>query len=549
LVALKPEQSSHFTLATPRSSNVALLLACIAVAIGASLWRGQDANWDLQNYHYYNPWAWWNGRIFDRDIAAAQLQTFHNPLPDLPFFWMVAAGWPPRLIAAVLAIPAGIAAFLFAKLLALLFSDLEPGERRVAIACAFAIGVTSAMGIAVLGTTMNEWPLVALTLAGMWLIVRALAGTRAAPMPWMTLAGAGLLCGLASGAKLTAATFAVGLCLALLLRGPWHRAALWRAFREAFVFGLGVLAGMAVTMGPWAWQLWTHFESPVFPYGNVWIKSPWWIEYPVLVRRYGPQNLGEWLLFPFHLIGPGTNFVTEVSYRDARFPLTWALAIVAGAAWLSLRMFGRVPPPAHPGVSAAWRLTSVFFITSFLLWTAQHSIYRYIVTLDLLTGALIITLLQRLIRPGFAPAVMIVVAIALISTTRVADWWHIKFGETWFEVQVPAVENNALVLISTDAPVGFVLPFFPADARHLGVNNSINDPSRINRLAQSVAETIRNHGGPLYQLTVAAGDGTAAVEALGLVRQPNGCSDIHSRMPNLSLQLCRLQRLPAQAPH
>ena len=457
---------------------------------------------------------------------------------------MVAAGWPPRAIAFVLAIPAGVAAFFLAKLLPLLFADLaERNERRIAIVCAFAIGITSAMGIGMLGTTMNEWPLVALTLAALWLLVRALVRDPTTTLRWTTLVGAGLLSGLASGAKLTAATFAVGLCIALLMRGPWKRGAMLRAFREAFLFGLGVLAGTVVTLGPWAWQLWTYFDSPIFPYGNQWIKSPWWGEHPVILRRFGPQDLGEWLLFPFRLLNPRPFFAAEVPYRDARLAVTWALALVAGAAWLSQRAGGKAPPPARPGVSAAWRLVSVFFVTSFLLWTAQHSIYRYIVTLDLLTGALIVTLLQRLLRPGYAAGVMIALAVAVMATTRSADWWRIDFGERWFEVQMPPVDRNALVLITTGNPVSFVLPFFPSDARNVGVNNTVTAQSRNTRLEKAVADTIRNHKGPLYQLTVPATEGSETLTPHGLGRDESSCAQVRTRMSVGALELCRLRRL------
>ena len=88
----------------------------------------------MQNYHYYNPWAWWNGRIFDRDVAAAQIQTFHNPLPDFPFFAMVSAQWPPRLIAFALSIPTALAGFFVYKLAWMLFADWRPAERWVAAA-------------------------------------------------------------------------------------------------------------------------------------------------------------------------------------------------------------------------------------------------------------------------------------------------------------------------------------------------------------------------------------------------------------------------------
>jgi hypothetical protein len=533
----------------PRVRNAALLVACIIVAGVASLFRGQDANWDLQNYHYYNPWAWWNGRIFTWDIAAAQLQTYLNALLDLPFYAMVTAGWAPRTIAFVLAIPAGIAAFFLAKLLPMLFADLPRVERRVAVIASFAIGVTSAMGIAMLGATMNEWPLVALTLAALWLLVRALVRNPTTPLRWTTLVGAGLLSGFASGAKLTAATFAVGLCVALLLRGPWNRRTFVRAFREAFVFGLGVLAGMMVSLGPWAWQLWTYFDSPIFPFGNQWIKSPWWSEYPALTRKYGPHSLGEWLLFPFNLFNPRAFFVAEVAYRDPRFPVTWALALVAGAAWLTHRAGGNPPVPVHPGVSAGWRLLSVFFITSFLLSTAQYSTYRFILTLDLLTGALIVTLLQRLLRPGYAAGVIIAVAVTIIAMTRVADWWHIDFGDRWFEVRMPPVDANALVLISTGNPVSFVLPFFPSDARHVAINNTVTAQSRNTKLEDAIVDAIRNHKGPLYQLTVPPMEGSEMLAVHGLARDEPSCAHIRTQMSDGPLELCRLRRLRDPQPH
>ncbi|MEP7329452.1 MAG: hypothetical protein ABI777_09590 [Betaproteobacteria bacterium] len=525
------------------AANIVLLIACIAAAMGASIVLRQDANWDLQNYHYYNPWAWVSGRIFTWDVAAAQLQTYHNALLDLPFYAMVAAAWPPEWIAAMLAVPTGIAGFFLIKLLFVLFDDLPKQERWIAIVCAFAMGMTSAIGIGVLGTTMNEWPLVALLLAALWLVARAVAKAPATALSRRTLLLAGLLCGLASGSKLTAATFAVGLCLAILLRGPYTRQAMVRTFVEAFVFGLGVLAGVAIALGPWAWALWTHFGSPIFPYGNQWIKSPWWGEYEVLSRQYGPHQFIDWVLFPFRLIAPEPFYVTEVPYRDGRVAMTYLLALLAAAAWWSHRLSSRPYPVVQAGVSAAWRLISIFFLTSFLLWTAQHSVYRYLLTLDLLTGALIVTFLWRLLRPGYAAGIAIVVAVVIIATTRPTDWWRIDFGNQWFEVEMPKVEPNALVLITTDQPVSYVLPSFPRDAKHLGVANNVNDPSRRTKMADLVNETIAQHQGPIYQLTAPAGGGSNNLLPHRLWRDQTSCAEITTKMLTSKLELCRLYRV------
>ena len=51
----------------------------------AALALGQDANWDLRVYHYYNPFAFLNDRL-NFDIMPALNPTFHNPFLDLPAY-------------------------------------------------------------------------------------------------------------------------------------------------------------------------------------------------------------------------------------------------------------------------------------------------------------------------------------------------------------------------------------------------------------------------------------------------------------------------------
>ena len=97
-------------------ADALLFVACVSSASAVALWLRQDANWDLQNYHFYDPWAWLNGRIFDWDLAAAQLQTFLNPLADVPFYLLVTAGLDPRVVTFWLALPTGIAAYFFIKI-------------------------------------------------------------------------------------------------------------------------------------------------------------------------------------------------------------------------------------------------------------------------------------------------------------------------------------------------------------------------------------------------------------------------------------------------
>jgi hypothetical protein len=528
-----------------------LLVALVAIAGVGSLALGQDANWDLQNYHYYNPWAWWHDRTFTRDVAAAQVQTFHNPLLDLPFYALVSAGVGPRVIAFVLAVPAAIAAFVLCKLSLLLFGELPRAQRTVAVACSAAVGTTSAMGIGALANTMNEWPLAALLMLALWLVARAAVRGDGGAIAARTLLLAGALAGIAAGAKLTAGIFAVGLGAAVLGRGPYA----WRdapvRVTEAGWFALGAIAGSVIALGPWAYSLWTHFGNPVFPYFNQWIQSPWWEQRAVpMPHAFGPRTLAQWAALPFTLGDPPLFYVAEVPYRDGRFPLTTALALAGSAAWFVRRSragaarASGAAPAADAGIRAAWRIVALFAIVSFVVWAGCFGIYRYLLILDVLTGLLVVGLLRVLAPPRIAIGAAVLATAALMATTRVADWGRVEFGERWFEIRVPQprVDDGALVLITTGGAVSYLIPLLPPGSRYVAVLNTAVDPAHPTRLTETVDEIVRTHPGALYQLTYPLTEGAHLLPALGLART-TACAVIITNMPTSPLELCRLVRV------
>ena len=522
----------------PRSASRAaqaglLVLAMAAAGVIAVLMR-QDANWDLKNYHFYNAWAFVHGRM-GWDLAPAQLQTYLNPLLDLPFYGMVAADWPPRAIAFVMGLPAGVGAFFLIKTLNILFGDVAARERRNYVAFAFVLGILAANPVSMLASTMNEWQGSALAMIALWLLLRRM---RAGAIGWRATAVAGLLCGTASGLKLTAATFAVGLFAALLARPPIAR----RGVREAFVLGLGVLVGVALTMGFWMRTLQAQFGNPLFPFYNDWFRSPWGDPAPILIQTFGPQTPLEWLYFPLLLFRHTAGLVASSGFRDWRLPILYLAAIAAVIAWAVRRRRNLLLPPS-PGPTDAWRFTTIFWIVSYVAWLAIHGIYRYIIPLELLSGALLLYCLRWIFSERRLNAGIVVVSIVVIFTIRYPYWGRVDFGERFFNVAVPPVEPHALILLINDEPMAHVLPFFPADGRFLGVRTNFVNPQQTNRMAAEVARVIRTHAGPMYALAFPPGSGEDVLAAHRVRRAAGGCAPVVTNLLRRPLELCRLERL------
>ncbi len=78
-------QTSRPTAPSVRLTAIALAVAVPLGLVLLNLAMGQDANWDLRNYHWYNPYSFLNGRFFF-DVVPAQTPSFYNPTLDVPFF-------------------------------------------------------------------------------------------------------------------------------------------------------------------------------------------------------------------------------------------------------------------------------------------------------------------------------------------------------------------------------------------------------------------------------------------------------------------------------
>lgn len=517
-----------------------VLAACILAAGLRSLALGKDTGWDLRNYHYYNAWALLHERL-GFDLAPAQLQTYHYPFVELPFYWLVNSIPDPRAVAFLMAVPTGIAAFFLLRMLALLFPfDRDRANGVFWIGTAMLIGLTGAAGAAAWGATMNEWPSAALTLAALWLCVRAtVEGEARRRFAWPA---AGVLLGCAVALKLTFGVHALGLLAASLMVGSL-RDRLGRLLRVGTAIGLG----FAVAYGPWGWILWRELGNPFFPYFNSIFQSPWWQPVDFFDANFGPRNWRQWIFFPV-LYARDFRLASEVSFRDYRLAVVFVVALAAWAVsrWRNLRENPNAPSPPRDPVHEAWRVLAVFALVSYLAWLEAFGIFRYLVVLEVLSGALIVGGVTYIAQRGRVRiAIVAALAILLVATTRLGwGWGRAEFGDAYFDIRAPAIAPDALVIMGYSHPMAYAVPFFRGDARFVSPANNLVDLGDRNRLARRAQELIRGHEGPLYLLQhkLVNDHDRKTLRYFGLASDEAACVPVPSSWDNDAMRICPLAR-------
>lgn len=154
----------------PLDAGLLAAYGALATMLGYAL--GQDLNWDLLNYHFYNPYQLLGGRL-DRDIHVAGVQTFHNPLLDLPFYAAVRAGVPPVVFFVSLSAFHGVALWAVHRITVML---VPAAYSSLAHAAGMLAALTAAAGAGFhsgIGSTMGDNTVAVPLLVALLLLLRA----------------------------------------------------------------------------------------------------------------------------------------------------------------------------------------------------------------------------------------------------------------------------------------------------------------------------------------------------------------------------------------
>jgi hypothetical protein len=499
-----------------------------------SLLLGQDDSWDMKNYHIYNPWALLNGRL-DMDMAPAQWQSYFNPALDLVHHFLNAA-MPAPLAGFIMGALHGINFVLVMMIARSMLQPLRAADTvRLPLLLAVA-GMCSVGFLSELGNSMGDNLSAVFVLGSLCLLLRqwdALTGWSAATAR-LTLVS-GLVMGLGAGLKLTNATYAVALCVALLtLPGT-----AWLRVRIAFVFGVGVLCGVALTAGYWFATMWKQFGNPLFPQFNKIFGSPLALPSGVIDNTHVPQSLFETLAWPL-VFSMHFERVSELVFRQWLWPVLYVLFLALVAKWLFEHVLTVVPPRI--------RFLFVFFVLAFVAWMELFGIHRYLVPLELLGPLVVWLLLHRLLHEEQARIVgaWTLIAISLI-VFPFRTWGHTPWASQAIRAELPswpAPETSIVFTALAHPPSGWMVKLLPPQVRVISVGSGFPEsPAYLERIQAAVS----SRTGPHYLLVQAAknpeekklAQRQAAAEWLGMTKDAQSCArlDRFTRKVRLHVQV------------
>ncbi len=469
----------------------------LALSGAGSVWLGQDLNFDLLSYHYYNGYAFLGGRL-DQDIAPVGWHTYISPLMDAVTY-LAMVELPPRLFGFLFGALHGLNLVLLYLLARTLLSDEEPRRARLLAGLVALVGGLGPNAVSLLGTTMGNNLVSIPVLAALLVLLGPLSdGTLRLPGGAWTnarLLTAASLCGVASGLRLTAGGEHLALAVVVLLFTARHSV---RALpRTLLSLALGSALGFLAVNGLWSARLFERFGNPLFPFANQVFRSPFFKPEFWRDTRWVARDAWDYLRPPLDIALGRMERLQEIGARDARY-LALAVAALAFAA-LALARRGRRPAPAPLASTGGFVLA--YWLVGYGVWAVAFYYYRYMTTLEFLAPLALLVLVRYVAPPRLLLPAAVALGLVLVAWSRTESWGRGDWRANWFGLDLPplARQPGAMVLL-TGAPVSFALPGFPPDARFAHLT-AIREKGGTELFDREIARALERHQGPVLLLS------------------------------------------------
>jgi len=516
--------------------EIAFLSAVVVAWALLVIGLGKDMSWDFRNYHWYVPYAFLNGRM-GFDVSVAHQATYYNPFLDIPFYLLASHthSW------FALGVMGAVQGLNIVPVYVIARAVLNLPEKILVAAILSLFCVTGSLNIGLIGATYYDNVMSVLVLSGLASVVLNRELLRAGTIASIALVSGlvGLVVGSAVGLKLPEAPFALGIAAALFVI-PGSPA---RRITRLLACAAGGIAGVALFAGYWILKMYHDTGNPLFPYFNQYFRSPLALHASYRDIRFVPHRLTKRLLFPI-LFSLDWHVADDLPFQDIRI----GTAYVLGIATAPFALFKRSRDPiVDPGAAA---ILFAFGAVSYLAWLLMFGIYRYIITLEILAPLLIVSAVGLWPVTRYARLVTLgVLAVLVLTTTRYDFLDHAPLGDPYIQADIPAIRdpNHSLVLMTGEAPMGFMVPLLPHRVPVLRIDGWMIQPEDGSRLTAETRARVTAFKGDLFVITdeYEVGRAGAALADYGLGMRWTECEVFTSNLGG-QYRFCPLKRIPGK---
>ena len=476
-------------------------IACTVLAVVANYLLGKDMASDALSYHIYAGFSAVHDR-FAQDYFPAGPQSYFNPYIYVPLYYLVSGSLSSLEISSALAIAHSVMLWLTYELAVSVCPSDDSRQRLTFGLCGVAFAVINPILLQQIGSTFSDITTGELVLAGWLLLALAIRTPSAA-----RVIGAGLLCGVATGLKLTNAVHAIAgfAVLTMLPLAPWAR------IRQGLAYGISLGLGFLVIAAPWSYRLERRFGNPLFPMLNNVFRSPEFTTETGHATRFIPESFAEGLWRPFAMIDPVSMVHEELRAPDPRYAV---LLILTGALFCCRLWQRRAASSSQPLMNADAASTRALaaigcgLAVDWAAWLSASGNSRYFLPMSSVAAVVTVALLYRFFATQPKARNYILAGILGVQGVQLwmgADyrWNQVPWDEHWINISVPAkLKSEPNLYLTMGTPTNsFIAPYLAPGAGLINFfglytlspegANGAHIQSLINRYAPNVRMLIR----------------------------------------------------------
>ena len=502
--------SPHRRIWPETSLIIFILLSCLVLGGISGVLHGKDISWDFRNYHVYNAYAFLNGRM-GFDIGLGQLQTYLNPLLDVPPYLLFRYG-PLKSTGFFLGALHGLNAGLLFLICFVVLVRLKPWIRYVSTMVCTWTGILGVNGQAEWGMWFHDLVVSLFINAALLVILYGIIRERTDgdAMSLSRVLIAGLIAGAGAGLKLTLAPY----CCGLLAAWIWISWGTPKWIRKDLILGAAMGCGLLLTNGFWMIKLWILYGNPVFPFYNRFFQSPYYDVLNFTDDRFFPKTALQQWFYPFCFTS-NLNSISEQPLQDYRYAALYilmgvsAVMIVIGllVSLISRRRI-HIVNSNHISPRGVVSFFVIYAVISYVLWQKMFSVFRYLTPLEHIIPLMIFLLLGGILRKPIMDLVVTTIVCSLLLMTMVipklgvVPWEGVPGQKEYLNVEMPGFNysNNMLVVVVVNDPIAILALWFPESTRFVHPFSNFLIWHRDNKLIKDIKQVIYDHHGDIFVL-------------------------------------------------